>query len=80
MRPQHQVCRAHVVLAAVFEELDLQRCTRRSGFDGGRRKQACTERRPLTDFLTVVGQPSSNTGPLSVSLILNFREKLMGRM
>lgn len=35
---------------------------------------------PLTDFLTVVGQPSSNTGPLSVSLILNRSEKLIGRM
>ncbi len=35
---------------------------------------------PLTDFLTVVGQPSSNTGPLSVLLILNRSEKLIGRM
>lgn len=34
----------------------------------------------LTYFLTVVGQPSSNTGPLSVLLILNRSEKLIGRM
>lgn len=35
---------------------------------------------PLTDFLTVAGQPWSSTGPLSVSLILKRSEKLMGRM
>lgn len=34
----------------------------------------------LTDFLIVIGQPSSSTGPLSVSLILNRSEKLIGRM
>lgn len=35
---------------------------------------------PLTDLLIVVGHPSSSTGPLSVLLILNHSEKLIGRM
>lgn len=54
--------------------------------DGGRQEVKVTRRSqwkdgaPLTDFFTVVGQPWSSTGPLSVSLILKRREKLMGRM
>lgn len=83
---QHQVCGAHVVLAAVFKELDLQGSACEDRTDGDRQEEKITRRSQmkdgaqLTDFLTVVGQPWSSTGPLSVSLILKRREKLMGRM
>lgn len=82
MSLQHEVRSAHVVLAAVFEELDLRRraCKTLSGGGTGGEGTRDGVGRALTDFLTVVGQPSSNTGPLSVLLILKRREKLMGRM
>lgn len=76
MRLQDQVGGAHIVLAAVLEELDLEpheerehnACQPSSSMHRQRRRSACTV--VLTDLLTVVGQPSSSTGPLSVSLIL----------
>lgn len=82
MSLQHEVRGAHVVLAAVFKELDLQRRTCEACWmeTGGTWRMSERGGGPLTDFFTVVGQPSSSTGPLSVLLILNRREKLMGRM
>lgn len=86
MSLQHQVCCTHIILTAVFKELDLERYKWRGQHvrwrkEGGNVTVMITVNvMPLTDFLTVVGQPSSNTGPLSVLLILNRSEKLIGRM
>ena len=87
MRLQHQVSHTHVIFTTVFKERDLRgevererdrQTDRQTDRQAGR--QAGRQAALLTDFLTVVGQPSSNTGPLSVLLILNRREKLIGRM